>query len=79
MKFKKLNIILIVLSLVALFVYMGCVDGFGNILNAVKSANPFWMGGSVLLMVVYWVLEAVILHMVVLKFHRGQQIGRAHV
>lgn len=75
MKFKKLNIILIVLSLVALFVYMGCVDGFGNILNAVKSANPFWMGGSVLLMVVYWVLEAVILHMVVLKFHRGQRFS----
>ncbi|MCI8553585.1 MAG: flippase-like domain-containing protein [Clostridiales bacterium] len=76
MKFKKLNMILILLSLLALFVYMGCVDGFDKIWAAVCAANPFWIAGAVLLMVAYWLLEAVILHLVVLKFSRRQRFFR---
>lgn len=73
MKFRKSNIIIIILSIVALIFYVVIVDGADNIIKIFSSVQLQWIIGSVFLMVVYWVLESVVLHMAVKKFHPKQK------
>ncbi len=73
MKCKKLNIVIIVISVVALFGYLIWTEGFSNLIQILSRVKPFWVLCAVLLMIVYWLLESLILHICVKKFHRPQQ------
>ena len=75
MKWKKLNAVIIVLSLVVLFVYISLVDGLSNVLQVLTTVSPLWLTASLAMMAVYWLLEAVILHAAVKKLYPLQRFG----
>lgn len=62
-----LNLVLIVSMFIALFSYMVIVDGWANIVIIVKQIEPIWFVAAGLLLVTYWILEAVVLHIVTKK------------
>ncbi len=72
MKCKKLNFIIISLILVITFVYVFRVDGAKGLWEALTAASPVWLGAAVGLMGIYWILEALILHLSVKQFHPFQ-------
>lgn len=76
MRCKKINLIVIGLSLAVLLVYVFAVDGAGGLLNALRAASPVWLGAAVALMVMYWLLEGAILHLAVKRFHPAQRFGK---
>lgn len=73
MKSKKINFIIIVCSLIFLFCYVFFVDGISNLINALKSVNPFWISFAVISIVIYWFLEAIILQIIIKPFHKTQK------
>lgn len=73
MKCKKMNLAVIALSLAVLLIYVFAVDGARGLLDALLAASPVWLGMAVALMAVYWLLEAVILHLAVKRFHPRQR------
>lgn len=76
MKCKKINLVVIGVSLAVLLVYVFAVDGAKGLLNAIKAASPVWLAAAVALMVAYWILEAVILHLAVKRFHPEQRFSK---
>lgn len=76
MKCKKLNLAVIAVSLAVLLVYVFAVDGARGLLDALRAASPVWLGAAVALMVAYWLLEAVILHLAVKRFYAPQRFGK---
>ncbi len=75
MKFKKTNIIIILAASAVLLGYIIMVDGVENLVHALTSVNPVWLGCAVCVMILYWLLEAVVLHIPVKKFHPVQRFG----
>lgn len=73
MKSKKINFIIIGCSLVFLFCYVFFVDGFTSLINALKSVNPYWITLSIIVIIIYWLLEAYILHIIIKRFHKTQK------
>lgn len=67
---KKGNYILIALSFVVLIGYLVYKEGYQSIVSALKSANLSWLLAAVGLMVIYWLLEAVILHRLTRQFYK---------
>ena len=48
-------------------------DGADNLLRMFRLLNPLWLIAAVLFMVVYWFLEAGILHRITRRFHSVQK------
>lgn len=67
---KKRNYILIGISLVALFAYVIYKEGYRAILNAMESANVYWLVAACGLMILYWLLEAYALHRLTKTFFK---------
>lgn len=76
MKLKKINIVIILLSVVALIAYIIWSEGFTNLINVLASVKPFWMFCALALMLLYWLLEGVVLHICVKRFHRPQRFSK---
>lgn len=73
LKNNRFNLILCAFSLVFLCLYLGLVDGVSNIVTVIKTVNVFWIFIGVACMVVYWILEAMILHLALKKLHPQQK------
>ena len=67
---KKINIIIVAVSIVALLAYVILVDGIDNILNIWSSSSKMWLLCGLLAMVVYWLLEAGILHGITKSYYK---------
>lgn len=76
MKGKKFNLIVIAISLVFLLVYVFAIDGIAGFSQAISAAKPLWLCAAVIPMLIYWLLEAQILHLAVKRFYRKQSFGR---
>ena len=70
MKIGKWNVLFIAAVFVGFIVYTAKTDGLGNLLQAALSANPVWLAAAVGLMVVYWLLEGLSLHVAVKRIFR---------
>ncbi|WP_052446898.1 lysylphosphatidylglycerol synthase transmembrane domain-containing protein [Candidatus Soleaferrea massiliensis] len=74
-KSNILNFVVCGLALIALLVYMICVDGLDNLLKVAGMIQPLWILLGLLCMVIYWALEAGILHMFIGKLDRKVKFG----
>ena len=72
MKLKRINIIVVVLSMIGLVGYIFIVEDYHNIIRIIHSVKPVWILWAVLFMVAYWVIESLILHVVMKKLHPSQ-------
>ena len=70
---KKINIIIVSLSIVALLAYVLLVDGIDNIMTILTQANKWWLLCGVLAMIVYWTFEAGILHNITKSYYPPQK------
>ena len=70
---KKINIIIVATSIVALLAYVIWVDGIDNILNIWNSSNKRWLLCGLLAMFAYWLIEAGILHVITKSYHPLQK------
>ncbi len=70
---KKINIVIVAVSIVALLAYVVLVDGIDNILNIWKTSNKWWLFCGVLAMLVYWLIESGILHTITKSYHKAQR------
>ena len=63
-KSKKIyiNVAIILIIFVALIIYMIKVDGIDNILNLLKNSDYRWVMVGFLCIVIYWICEAICLH-----------------
>lgn len=61
MKYKILNIIILVGTVIFLLSYMFFVDGFENISTVFRSANLLWLAAGFGCMLLYWICETVIM------------------
>ena len=77
MRHKKLNGIILAAAFLGVLGYVLYTDGPENLLGMFRSIRPLWMGGAVLLMLLYWLLEGGILHGVIRIFHPGQRFWRS--
>lgn len=73
MKFKKINLIFLVIVFVGVLAWAIHEDGVDNLANMFLSLNPFWLVGALLFIGAYWLLEAGILHDVLKAFHPSQK------
>lgn len=71
-KFKWINWAIIAVSIVAVMVYIFLVDKPENILRALRTIRMGWLLLAAGMMVVYWLLESEVLHIVVKKLYRRQ-------
>lgn len=69
---KKINIIIVAISVVALFAYVFLVDGIDNIITIWNQANKWWLLCGVIAMIIYWLFEAGILHSITKSYHPPQ-------
>ncbi len=73
MKSNKFNIFLCVASFVILIVYVVQTTGIDGIVSACSNLILGWMFAALMCMVVYWLLEALVLHLVTVRVHPGQK------
>lgn len=71
-KYKKLNAVIIILSIVALTSYILYTEGYDNIVKTLHMVNMKFIAIAVLLMTLGWLIEGLILHVVAKKFHHKQ-------
>lgn len=67
------NIAIILIIFICLFIYMLSVDGLDNIVQLLKTSDPFWVMVGVLCMVLFWFLEALSLHIPFKKMFKNQK------
>lgn len=72
-KSKILNLVICGAAFVIMIVFLFFVDDPKEIWNAFCSASPLYMLLTVVCMLIYWFLEAVILHSVVREVHSKQK------
>lgn len=72
-KSKRINLIICGIAFVVMIGFLFFVDDPKEIWNALCSSNPLFMLLTILCMLVYWFLEAVILHSVVREVHPKQK------
>ena len=63
-KSKRLNLIICGIAFIVMMVFLFFVDGPKEIWNAIRSSKPVFLAGVVLCMVVYWLIESWVLHLV---------------
>lgn len=73
MKAKRFNLIIIGFSIAFLLLYIYKEDGIENLVSSLSNLNILWISGAVCLMIVYWILESLILHIAIKKFHFKQR------
>lgn len=64
MKFKKLNIIIILLSICLLLAYVFSKDKPADIAEVFLRASPYWLICMFLCVVVYWLLDTLVLYII---------------
>lgn len=69
------NLILCAFSLIFLIVYLYRVDGVHDIALVAKQAHVGWLFVAVGCMLVYWLLDAFVLHMAIKPVHPSQRFG----
>lgn len=72
MKVKKLNLVIIFISLIGIIGYVGLTES-QNMVTLVHKLDFRWIMGTLFLMIVYWFLETLILHLVTKKLHNAQK------
>lgn len=75
MKVKKLNLIIIFVSLIGIIGYVGFTD-FKEMASIIHSVKFTWILGTLLLMAIYWFLETLSLHLVIKKLHHKQHFNK---
>ena len=70
-KFKWVNWAIIAVSIVAVMIYIFLVDKPENILRALRTIRAQWLMLAAGMMVIYWLLESGVLHIVVRKLFPG--------
>ena len=73
MELKKRNLIFLGLFLVALIGYVIWSTGWDTIVRMLKIANFGWLLIALLLMIVFWLLESSVFHLIVRCFHKKQR------
>ena len=68
-KNNKFNLIICAVAFIVMLVYLLFVDKPENILNALRKINPLMLTGAVLLIVGYWLCEALTIHMIIKPLH----------
>lgn len=68
-KSNKLNLIICGFAFIIMIVYMFFIDDSSKILGAIQKMNPFFLLIAALFMLVYWLLEAIALHIVTKTIH----------
>lgn len=71
-EYSPLNIILICLSFAVLFFYIFYIDGAKNIIATIKLLQMRWLFVGILLMIVFWYMEAICLHLPLKLFNPKQ-------
>lgn len=71
-KMTIFNFILIAVIFVGLFVYMLAVDGLDNIISLLHSVDYRWVFAGVLCLILYWIFEAITLHIPLKKVFPNQ-------
>jgi len=61
-KNNTFSLLLALFSFVFLIVYLIKVDGVNDVVTVLKTAHMGWLAAAVLCMVVYWLLDALVLH-----------------
>lgn len=59
-KYKKINFIIVLLTFLAIIIYMACVDGIHKIINIFTHCNFIWLFFGFLIMIIYWAIESYI-------------------
>lgn len=72
-KLNRINIIVVVLSMLCLIGYIFIVEDYHNIIRIIHSVNPIWILGAILFMIAYWLIESLILHVAMKKLHPSQR------
>lgn len=72
MKHKRLNITFIIISFIALMSYVLYSEGLTNLKNGFLATNHFILVVAFSLIVIYWVLESIILHIIIKAFYPKQ-------
>ncbi len=72
-KFKWINWTVIVISIIAAIVYIIAVDRPENIVAAICSIRIHWLIVAAMMIVLYWLLESLVLHVVTKKLHPPQK------
>lgn len=73
MELKKRNLIFLGVFLVALVGYVIWSTGWDTIVRMLKIANFGWLLIALLLMIVFWLLESSVFHLIVRCFHKKQR------
>lgn len=71
-KMTLVNFILIAVIFIGLFTYMLRVDGLDTIISLLKNAKLEWVLGGVVCMFLWWVFEAIVLHIPLKKMYQQQ-------
>ncbi|MDD3304059.1 MAG: lysylphosphatidylglycerol synthase transmembrane domain-containing protein [Clostridia bacterium] len=74
-KSLMINIIIILLIFIGMFIYMISVDGIDNILNLLKTSDYRWVGVGLVCIIIYWMTEALCLHIPFKKMFKGQKFA----
>lgn len=73
MKFKTIfNIFLIIIICISVFVYIVKVDGYDNVINAIKNINIWWALAGFICIFIYWILESACLYIIEKKMYKNQ-------
>lgn len=73
MKYKKLNIVILILTFVGVLGFVIYKDGWDNLVRMFGMIHPGFLCCAVLFMILYWILEGGILHCVIRAFHSRQK------
>jgi len=74
MKKKLLKLFVILSSALLLVILIFFTDSFGSLVQIINHIKPYWLAAGFGCMVVYWLLDAVILHTVTVTMHKEQRI-----
>lgn len=72
-KLNRINIIVVILSMICLVGYLFIVEDYHNIISIFHSVNPIWILLAVIFMVAYWFIESLILHAAMKKLYPSQK------
>ena len=73
MELKKRNLIFLGIFLIALVGYVIWSTGWDTIIRTFKIANLGWLFVALLLMILFWLLESSVFHLIVRCFHKKQR------
>lgn len=71
-KLTIINFVLIAIIFIGLLIYMVAVDGVDNIFNLLHSVDYRWVLAGLLCLIIYWLCEAITLHIPLKKLYPNQ-------